>query len=221
MLRSLAIPFYECQASERSYQACLLMALKFVTPAESRSLSELDELCLYQAGQYPWLPLALLALSKEDWETKYVSNFPWEKYLADPAAQLKALYGKSASELAQAYPSKENLAKWLPQVKEQEALIEERLLEPDELIKLHQAGWCLIAVINIKALKGEKGVEPRCVMITGIDANSISFHDPGPEGRSNHKVGLDLFLKAWRYPADQGELVALRQAIVPIMAELE
>lgn len=197
------------------------MVMKFVLPEEMRSMDEMDAICSYKENKYPWPPIPLLKLIKEGWEAKYFTNFPWDQYAEDSQSPIKAIYGKIANEMEKTYPDQEDLKKWLDEVLARGETMEHRLLEMADLAKMYHDGWYLIVALNIKSIKGEKGIEPRCVAITGMDDNSISFHDPGPDGKSNHKVGCDLFLKSWRYPGEQGEAIALRQSIAPIVAELE
>ena len=221
MVRSLALPYFECQDDSHSYQACLLMVFQYVLGLVGRTLDDLDQLLGVEPGHHPCPAAALPSLQEDGWEAAYYTNFPWEKYSAAPKEQLEAIYGKEGAKLMEVYPVPAVCQKQLTAAHKTKSVIKPGLVDMAVLRQLHHDGWQLIVGLNIKALKGEKGFALRYVVVTGLNDKAVTLHDPGPGGKAQHKVGHDLFLKAWRYPQDQGELVALRQALTPIVAELE
>lgn len=68
----------------------------------------------------------------------------------------------------------------------------------EELETFFRKGYLICPVINLRTLEGKSGYDGHAVLITDIDKEHVTFHDPGLPPKPNNKLRKTDFIKSWR-----------------------
>lgn len=186
------------------FQAALLIVLSVYFPKKKYSYKEIDKISGFKKGAATWDSMALYWLAKKGFDVVRISSFDYKRFAKDGEAYLKWFWRPDVYEWQEKVSDfkKEQKAakKLLPYVnfKHKNATVE----EIEDLWAKH---YSIIASVNPRILDNKKGYSSHSVVVTNMDASTITFHDPGLPPQENRKVTHRLFQKALQ------DIIALRK----------
>lgn len=199
----LNIPFYpNTEDDTHCFQAVLKSILKYYFPEKEYTWEELEQISNKPPGKWSWEMAGLVFLKRLGLEVKNVRVFDYPAFIERGEEYLIELWGKEAGEASIEHgdtPRAQEDAK----IFIQEITPENRPANYDELIKLFQDGYLIVCNINSYGLDNEPGFAGHFVLITDIDENSVTMHDPGLPPHPNRKVDKATFLRAWYFSTEK------------------
>ncbi|MEX0918742.1 MAG: hypothetical protein WDZ85_02125 [Candidatus Paceibacterota bacterium] len=209
----LNIPFYKNTKDDtRCLPACWRMVLKYYLPNKNYPYHILDPLIGHKPKQWTWQSQGLLYLANLGFEVVNIENLDYKKFVRQGKKYLAQIWSKEVFEVQEKYSDLDN---------EQ---IQARKLIKNPLIKLINKkisisdieryfydGFLVMISINPYVLERKKGYASHLVLITAIEDNNITFHDPGLPPIKNRKVGRKTFIKAMSKPwKEDNNLIAVK-----------
>jgi hypothetical protein len=145
-------------------------------------------------------------------EVKLITVFDYRKFTKDEYTYLKSHYTK---EVADKQIKMSDIKSEMKNAKEmlKYNLCQKKKLIMKDIERLFKQKWFIIALVNSRMLYGKKGYSGHIVTIAGIDKNHVYLHDPGLPPQPNRKVTKKTFMKAFRYPKDEGEVFLVKSKI--------
>jgi hypothetical protein len=187
------------------------MVLKYFFPEKDFTFEELDKISDKKKDKWSWVSSAAIALKNMKLEVKHYSIFDYNDFIKNGSDYIRKNYEKEVSEkmikLSNIKSEVENAKKMV-----KENIFELKGLSFEDIESLFKQKYMIILLINCDIINNEPGYDGHYVILTGIDDDNVFIHDPGIEnGSPNRKVNRDLFIKAWRYPEKENDIILIKK----------
>jgi hypothetical protein len=152
----------------------------------------------------------LIWMQEQGFEVINIEKFDYEKFTENPEGYLEKRFG---ADIAQSQIKNSNIQrevefakKFINQVK-----TENRIAIIDEITKLLESGYLVIANVNAGSLNNKEGYIGHFIVATSCDNGTITIQDPGSPPMQNKVVSIEQFSKGWAYPNKSNQnLMAFR-----------
>lgn len=207
------IPFYSnTKDNTHCFQACLKMILKFNFPEKNFSFAELDRVTAHQKGKWTWDIAGMLFMSKIGFDVVNWDIFDYKRFSEQGEKYLKSVWPEDvfvAQKKHSDFRQEQKFAKKYIESKRIKFVKKWATLK--EMEKLFSKNFQIITIINPFVIENENGYGSHSVVITNLEKNFITYHDPGLPPVENRKVPSKLFLKAMGYPQkESASLIAVK-----------
>ena len=205
------IPYFKQPDNTHCFQACLKMVLKYFFPEKEFTFEELDKITDKPKDKWTWSCTALVELKNIGLKIKHYSIFNYNVFSKNGADCIRKTYDK---EVAEEMIENSDIESEIENAKK---MIEEDIFELKELSfndveNWFKEGYIILLLINSKMINNELGYSGHYVVLTGFDEDNIFIHDPQiKNGLPNRKVKKDLFIKAWRYPEKENDVILIKK----------
>lgn len=209
----LHIPFYKnLQDDSHCFQACLKMLLKYTFPEEKYSYAELDALTSHGPGHWTWNTAGLLFLAKKGFEGVNIENFDYRQFAEFGKEYLRMIWTEDIFEAQKRHSDFEQERILAGKFMKQKRI--RHIRRPttfSEIEKYFREGYIVLVTLNALAFEEREGYSPHIILLTHIDRDSVTFHDPGLPPHAGRRVSRKLFQKALYSPYKEiASLIALR-----------
>ncbi|NCN82712.1 MAG: hypothetical protein GW947_01980 [Candidatus Pacebacteria bacterium] len=201
------------------YQAVFKMLLKQYFPNEECSWDELEKITAKVEGLWTWPTAGLLWLAEKGLAVKSVGLFDYEAFVEQGEGYLLDFYGENIGQ-SQIDHSDIPQEQIIAQEYVAKAIRETRLAQIADITTALDSDSFVICNVNLKALNNEAGYSGHFVLIYGHDDKNLFLQDPGLPAQKEHKVSFDQFIKAWAYPSEKSQGMAVI-SFVPTFAASE
>ena len=197
------IPFYSnTEDDTHCFQAVIKSILKYYFPSKKYTWEELDKITDKAPDEWTWPMAGLMSLKDMGLEIKNVEFFDYGEFIKRGDEYMIELWGKEVGAISiahgdvmRAQKTAKEFIKKIP--------TENRFATYKELIDLFQKEYLVICNVNSYALDNESEYAGHFILITDINENSVTLHDPGLPPHPNRKVDKITFLSAWQYPTEK------------------
>lgn len=214
-IRNDNIPFYSnTEDNINCFEACIRIIFKHFEPTQDWTWAEIEAFTGKRDGYWTWPTLSLLRFHELGYDVVLFEDFDYAKFTQEPVSFLESKYGVEG---ASAQIKNSNLPYEVEVAKKYIQAIPNQPRVPNfsDIHKLLQQEYLVICMLNSKALKHETGYIGHSVVVHGLDAEQIFFHDPGPPSIPNRAVSQVDFDLAWAYPdLNARNLIGLRKLSV-------
>lgn len=207
------IPFYKnLQDDSHCFQACLKMLLKYTFPEERYSYAELDALTLHRSGQWTWNTAGLLFLAKKGFEGVSIENFDYKQFAEFGEEYLRMIWTEDIFETQKQHSDFEQERVLARKFMGQKRIRHMRRPTTfSEIEKYFREGYIVLVTLNPLVFEKLEGYARHIVLLTHIDRDSVTFHDPGLPPHAGRQVSRTLFQKALYSPYKEiASLIAVR-----------
>ena len=182
----------------RCGQACMQMILDYYYPKKSFSKKKLNELLkIKNKKMYSFPEMQVAVLSKLDIDSKYYTTADDDRYYKKGKEYLLNIYPKNVAEKIWKM-SNFNLSKPFFKKAQKEGRYIHKKLSFKEIEDFFEKKYLVSPVINLKTLENKKGYVGHSILITDINKEFITFHDPGLPPIENNKIKRKDFIKSWK-----------------------
>lgn len=168
----------------------------------------------HKKGKLTWQGTSLLALSKMGFKVVNIENLDYKKFTAQGESYLRSIWQEKVFNIQNQYSNlkqEQRVAEKL--IRDKNISLIKRRVEIEDADYYFKKGYLVLVAINSAVLAGKKEYWPHIVVLTGIDARNVAFHDPGLPPIKNKKVSKGLLRKAispkWR---EDATLIAIKLA---------
>lgn len=195
-----SVPFYENTPDDtHCVQACYRMVLKYYSPENDYSWQQLDEITAKQPGMWTWPMAGLCWFAGNDYEVVYIEDFDYLRFKNEGEAYLVERYGKEIAREQAEHSKIDEELKWAEKFVKK-VHIQSRVPELEEIIKLLDDGYLVIASVNYRSLHNRDGYVGHSVLVKGYKDGTLILHDPGGPGIADFEVSIEQFKSGWSYP---------------------
>jgi len=205
------IPYFKQPDDTHCFQACLKMVLKYFFPEKDFTFEELDKMSDKPKDKWTWSCAALVELKNMGLKIKHYSIFDYNNFVKNGAEYIRKTYDKKVAEKMIEMSDIES------EIENAKMMIEEDIFELKELPFNNIENWfknnyVMILLINSKMINNEPEYAGHFVVVTRLDKDNIFIHDPNISyGSPNRKVEKDLFIKAWKYPEKENDVILIKK----------
>lgn len=207
------IPFYKnLKDDSHCFQACLKMLLKYTFPLENYSYAKLDILTSHKPSQWTWNTAGLLFLKKKGFELVNIENFDYKQFARFGEEYLRMIWTDEIFETQKKFSDFQKERVLAKKFIHQKTI--KHIRRPttfSETEKYFRMGYVTLVTLNPLVLEGKKGYGSHIVILTDIDRQTVTFHDPGLPPYAGRRVSRKLFQKALYSPYKEiASLIAVR-----------
>jgi len=205
------MPYFKQPDNTHCFQACLKMILKYFFPEKDFTYEELDKISDKPKDKWTWRCNALVELKKMGLNIKTYSSFDYNDFIKNGADYIRKRYDKEVAEKMIGMSDIES------EIENTEKMLKENIFELKELLfedaeNFFKKNYVIILLVNSRIINNKSGYSGHFVILTGFDKDSIFIHDPSIEnGSPNRKVKKDLFVKAWKYPEKENDVILIKK----------
>jgi len=198
-----SVPFFSnTKDNTHCYQACLKMILGYFIADRRWSWEELDQLTNKLPNMWTWPMAGLMNLQKMGFDVKEINNFD---YMEFSTSGIKYIEDTSGKEIAAMQEEHSDIGK---EMKESRVFVKTNIHKKrtptfNDIKRLLNEGYLLIADVNLKLLNNLPGMDNHFVVIYGLDTEKVYFHDPGFPPVKSREEKISGFKKAWCFPKDE------------------
>ncbi|PJE64268.1 MAG: hypothetical protein COU90_03565 [Candidatus Ryanbacteria bacterium CG10_big_fil_rev_8_21_14_0_10_43_42] len=206
------IPFFESTDNLHCFQACLKMVLAYWTPNKEYTFKKLDEISSHTEGKWTWQGSSLLYLAKNKFDIINIENLDYSLFARDGKEYLKTIWSDDIYKTQDIYSNlnkEQEIAKQL--IKNKNIKLQNKEIQFSDILYLFDDGYIILVSVNPCTLRGEEGYSSHMVVITDIQENTVTFHDPGPPGEPHKSISRDIFKSAITKPLkEDGNVIGLK-----------
>jgi hypothetical protein len=182
-------------------EACFQMVLKYLFPDQDWSLEQLRKMVRHLPHKGAALSGMMIELVKLGLHVVNIENLDYGKFAEDGEDYLKTIWDSQTlagqKELID-IRHEQKLAKELTQSDKVELVTREAVFKDAENY-FHKNNIVLVS-INPLVLDGREGYWSHLVVITDINNDSVTFHDPGLPPQPNRVVSKKVFIESMTPP---------------------
>lgn len=210
-------PFIANPDGHRCLQCTLLMALRALKADQGWTLDDVDVATYRRPGEGTWTHAAYLALAaRPQVEALAIDPFDYERFAQDPLLTVLDTFPRAVAEtLANGFDLVAAAALAHRLIEERPIPLEQRSPTLEDVRRLIDADWLVIANVNAAALAGDEGVVGHSLLLFSRSDAGLIAHDPGSGsgGQPDRCIDETTFEGAWSFMGEhQRELLAVRRA---------
>ena len=196
---ALNLPFYSSPDDTHCFQAVLKMILAYFLPGRSYTWADLETISAKKERLWTWPTAAVIALREMGFDVVLIEDFDYERFAERGEDYVLEHYG---GEVGRVQIDHSDVAQEMRLARELIGIIMPKVAVPSfgDIKRLMSLGYVLACNLNSRILNNKDGYAGHFVVITGIDDDHITLHDPGIPPHPNRKVSKELFEKSWGYP---------------------
>lgn len=208
------VPFYaNLKDNNHCFQACLKMVLKCYFPDKNYSFKELDKISKHKKGKWTWQGAALITLAKLGFDVVNIENLDYKKFAKDGDVYLKKIWSDETFKLQNKFSDlnqEQKIAQKLINLKKVELV--NKIARMSDVEKYFSKSFFVMVSVNPCVFERKKCYWSHLVLVTGMDRNFITFHDPGLPPVKNKRVSKKIFEKAMTKPwKEDTNLIAVKK----------
>lgn len=188
-------------------QACMQMILNYYYPEKSFSKKKLNEfLKIRSKKMYSFPEMQVAVLSKLGVDSKYYTTADDDRYYKKGKEYLLNIYPKNVAEKIWKMSNFKLAKPFFKKVQKERRYIHKEL-SFKEIENFFKKKYLISPVINLKTFENKKGYAGHSILITDIDKEFITFHDPGLPPVKNSKIKRRDFIRSWKSPGTSNTVV--------------
>lgn len=201
----LELPFFR-NDGDRCAQVAMRVVVNYFLRRDLE-LDELDRLSGRSAGCWTWNTQTAMALHRLGLEVAYFTREPLESFLQGEEF-LVAHFGEAVARTMLSRSDWPRAQQSFREVLEL-GLCTPRSLEVEDLEAALERGVVPIVLVDYNVLMERGGdYHGHCVVVTGIDAHTVWYHESGPEAPAPHRpIQKRRFVTAWKAPGTDHDAI--------------
>lgn len=192
------IPFYEnLKDDTHCVQAALKMVLGFFDPERVYTFAELNEITAHEEGKWTWQYAMSDWLGKNGFVVVAIEDFDTNAFVDDGEGYLEKHWTPEVYEIQKHY-SNFSAEKTFAEraLKNKNVTLTSRPATIDDVLDYFSQGYVVMVSINPNILNDGEGYASHVVVVTNIDEEHITFHDPGLPPIAFREVSITDFKSA-------------------------
>lgn len=184
------------------------MLLKQYFPHENYLWKELEKISAKVEGLWTWPTAGLLWLAEKGLSVQSISLFDYQEFAEQGEKYLLDFYGKPVGQSQIEHsdiPQEQAIAQKFIKKSSRET----RQAHIVDITAALDESALVICNVNLKALNNEPGYSGHFVLIYNHSGDHLFLQDPGLPPQKERKVSFAQFTKAWAYPTEQSQGVAV------------
>lgn len=205
-------PFFANTPDDKHcFQAAFRMILKYFLPDRNFSWQELEKMSAMLPSKATWPQQMLINLKNLGFDVVQIEGFDGHAFIQDGEDYLRRAFDKQTADWQINNSAIDQERRIYQEAYDTGVKIENRVPDLNDVKQFLDNGYLVVCLVNSRSLNGQEGYIGHSVVVYDVDAEYVTFHDPGLLPREARQERREKFVSAWAYPNDEAKaMTAIR-----------